>query len=179
MREEVIDNRVMSSLPGAVTVQEYLRTVYRPDCEYVDGAVLERNMGEKGHSKAQGGLYFYLHQRRGELGICVFVEQRIRISGTRYRVPDICVIAGPEPDEEIFTAPPFLCIEVLSPEDRMSRMQERIGDYLGAGVRYVWVVDPQSHRGWIYTAGQIQEAAGGVLRTQDPEIVVPLDAIFS
>lgn len=88
------------------------------------------------------------------------------------------MIAGREPDEEIFTAPPFLCIEVLSPEDRMSRMQERIADYLGADVRFVWVVDPQTHKGWIYTAGQIQEAADGVLRMQNPEIVVPLDAIF-
>jgi len=168
----------MSSVPIAVTVEEYLHTMYRPDCDYVDGIVLERNIGEKGHSKAQGKLLFYLHQRRDELGICVFVEQRIRISSTRYRVPDVCVIAGPEPDEEIFTAPPFLCIEVLSPEDRMSRMQERIADYLGAGVRFVWVVDPQSHKGWIYTAGQMQEASDGGLRTQDPEIVVPLDAIF-
>lgn len=169
----------MSSVPIAVTVEEYLHTMYRPDCDYVDGVVLERNMGEKGHSKAQRELLFYLHQRRGELGICVFLEQRIRISRTRYRVPDLCVIAGPEPDEEIFTAPPFLCIEVLSPEDRMSRMQERIADYLGAGVRFVWVADPQSHKGWIYTAGQFQEASDGVLRTQDPVIVVPLEAIFS
>lgn len=153
--------------------------MYRPDCDCVDGVVLERNIGEKAHSKAQGELLFSLHQRRSALGICVFVEQRIRISSTRYRVPDLCVIAGPEPDQEIFTSPPFLCIEVLSPEDRMSRMQERIADYLGAGVRYVWVVDPQSHKGWIYTPGQIQEAGDGVLRTQDPGIVVPLEAIFS
>ena len=36
-----------------VTVEEYLRTSYHPDCEYVDGEVLDRNVGRKRHSKVQ------------------------------------------------------------------------------------------------------------------------------
>jgi len=31
---------------AAISVEEYLSTVYDPDCEYVDGEVLQRNMGE-------------------------------------------------------------------------------------------------------------------------------------
>ena len=31
-----------------VSVEEYLRTSYRPDCDFVEGRVLERNVGEKG-----------------------------------------------------------------------------------------------------------------------------------
>jgi Uma2 family endonuclease len=169
----------MSASPLAIPVEEYLRTAFRPDCDYVDGTLIERNVGEKDHSKLQFALMLYLHQRRRELGIFVIQEQRLRISARRYRVPDLCVVAGPEPDEQIFTRPPFLCVEILSPEDRMSRMQERIDDYLSFGVRYVWVLDPQTYKAWIYTTKAIQEVRDGHLRTESPEIVVPMDEIFS
>jgi Uma2 family endonuclease len=120
----------MGALPTLISVDEYLHTVYEPDCDYVDGVVLERNVGEKDHSKAQLAILSYLWERSKRRSLFVIQSQRIRISATRYRVPDICVVAGPEPDEQIFTSPPFLCIEILSPEDRMSRMQRKIDDYL-------------------------------------------------
>jgi Uma2 family endonuclease len=93
-------------------------------------------------------------------------------------VPDVCVVLGPEPDEQIFTAPPFLCIEILSPEDRQSRMQERIDDYLRFGVRYVWLIDPYQRRAWIYTQDEIREVRDGLLRTANPEWIVPLAEVL-
>jgi len=36
-----------------VSVEEYLNTSYSPDCDYVDGEVLERNLGEREHSELQ------------------------------------------------------------------------------------------------------------------------------
>jgi Uma2 family endonuclease len=168
----------MSTLPVAVPVDEYLHTDYEPDCDYVDGELIERNAGEKDHNKLQGALFAHLYQHRRELGIFVVAEQRLRISPTKYRIPDICVVLGHEPDEQVFTEPPFLCVEVLSPEDRMSRMQIRIGDYFSFGVRYVWVIDPQSRKAWIYQPGQMREVLDGVLRTENPQIAVALDEIF-
>ena len=169
----------MSALPALVSVDEYLRTAYDPDCDYVDGVVLERNRGEKDHGKLQLELALYLRQRRDQWKIFVTLETRVQVSPTRFRVPDVCVFAGPEPDEQIFTHPPFLCVEILSPEDRMSRMQVKIADYLSFGVAYVWVIDPQTRRAWIYTSDVIREVRDGMLRTEGPEILVPLDALFS
>lgn len=168
----------MSALPALVSVDEYLRTVYKPDCDYVDGVVLERNVGEKSHAELQFTILLYLREHRREWGIYAIHETRVQISPTRFRVPDVCVFAGPEPQEQIFTQPPFLCIEILSPEDRMSRMQARIDDYLGFGVRYVWVIDPKSRRAWAYTPGAIREIRDGDLRTENPDIVVPLVDLF-
>jgi hypothetical protein len=43
-----------------------------------------------------------------------------------------------EPDESIFTEPPVLCIEILSPEDRMSRVMDVVQDYLSMGAPTHW-----------------------------------------
>jgi len=168
----------MGEITTLVSVDEYLHTAYRPDCDYVDGVLFERNVGEKDHGKAQTEILFYLRVRREQRNTFAIPEQRVQISATRYRVPDICVYAGPEPDEQIFTSPPFLCIENLSPEDRMSRMQQKIDDYLAFGVRYVWVVDPQTRKAWIYTSEGSREVRNGMLRTENPEISIPLAAVF-
>jgi Uma2 family endonuclease len=160
-----------------VPVEEYLATSYDPDCDYVDGELEDRNVGEKDHSKWQMALSSYMHVRRKQWGVSVFVEQRLRVSATRYRVPDICVTLG-EPEEQVFAGPPFLCVEILSPEDRAVRVQERIVDYLRFGVRYIWVIDPRSRVAVIYTNSTMQTVEDGVLRTSDPDIAVPLAEVF-
>src|SRR5262249_7469445 len=97
-----------------VPVEEYLRTTYEPDCDYVDGEVLERNVGERDHSKLQVELAYYFRSHARQLGIHVYSEQRIQVSPRRFRIPDICVVAGPEPQDQIFRTPPLICIEILS-----------------------------------------------------------------
>jgi Uma2 family endonuclease len=168
----------MDAPSALVPAEEYLHTVYEPDCDYVDGLLVDRNTGEKDHSKAQKELLFFLHERRKLWNLFPIQELRVQVSRTRYRVPDICVVVGPEPDEQILTRAPFLCIEVLSPEDRMSRMQQKIADYLKFGVSYVWVIDPQTRQAWIYTTGAMREVQDGMLRTESPELVVPLAELF-
>jgi Uma2 family endonuclease len=160
-----------------VTVEEYLRTSYDPDCEYVDGEVLDRNVGEKSHSKVQKRLMLLLAQREAELGIFVLQEWRMRTGDRRYRIPDFLVVVGTEPDEAVLSTPPFICVEILSPEDRMSRMLKKLSEYLAFGVRYVWVLDPDSKEALAYTAAGVEKVAT-VLRTENPAIEIPLDQIF-
>ena len=161
-----------------VSVEDYLATAYDPDCDYVDGEILERNFGEPEHGGLQAALTGWLYANRKRLGIHVFTETRVQVKPARFRIPDICVATGARPSERILTTPPFLCIEILSPEDRMSRMQERIDDYLAMGAGFVWVVDPASRRGWVHTSDAIREAKDGVLRTANPEIAVPIAELF-
>ena len=162
-----------------ISVEEYLRTSYRPDCDYVDGEVLERNVGETDHSWLQTMVSAYLVARRAQWGITVLVEQRVQVKATRFRIPDICVIQGPKPDEQILTKPPFVCIEILSPEDRWPRTQQRIDDYLAMGVPYIWVIDPVTKQAYSVTKEGTREISDGFLRTQDPPIEVPLAEILS
>ena len=160
-----------------VSVKEYLNTSYRPDREYVDGVVLERNLGERDHSRAQGRLYAFLYNREKELRIEVFPEQRVQVTSDRFRVPDICVVLGGT-QQQVFTTPPFLCIGILSKDDTMTDMLERVDDYLRFGVKYVWLVDPRTRRAYSYTEKGMHAVNDGILRTSDPDIEVPFAAIF-
>jgi Uma2 family endonuclease len=160
-----------------IPVEVYLTTVYRPDCDYVDGEVLERNLGGRKHSQIQMTLGAYLFARRKSLGIEVYPEQRVQVKLSRYRIPDLCVVLGAT-QEEIFTDPPFLCVEILSPDDRMPRVWERLRDYFEMGVPNVWVIDPENRVAHIATpSGDLHRAAES-LRTADPVLEVPLSEIF-
>lgn len=160
-----------------VPVSEYLSTGYRPDCEYLDGELLERNMGETDHSRLQMLLSRYLSNREKQWGITVLPEQRVQVKLNRYRVPDIVVVRGPLPSTPILHEPPFLCIEILARDDSMDDMQERIDDYLSMGVPHVWVVNPRNRRAFIYNSDCMREAKDGILRTLDPEIEVPMSGL--
>jgi Uma2 family endonuclease len=159
-----------------ISVSEYLHTSYRPDCDYVDGLVLERNVGEFQHADVQGAFVAYFRSNRKRWNIQAVPECRVQVAATRFRVPDICVILGQEEQEPILRKPPFICIEILSSEDRISRMQERVSDYFAFGVPYVWMVDPRNRKGFYCTPQGMTETQ--VFRTENPEIVVPLDEVF-
>lgn len=161
-----------------VSVAEYLSTSFRPDREYLDGMILERAVGERDHSRLQMRLSAYLFQREESLGIDVVVEQRVQVRPDRFRIPDICVLAHGTKPAPVYTEPPFLCVEILSKDDAMSGMLERIHDYLEFGVSYVWVIDPRTQRAWTYTRHEIREVTDAVLRTVNPDIAVPFADIF-
>ncbi len=129
-----------------IPIEDYLSSTCDPDCDYIDGHLEERNLGEWDHASLQMRISAFLYVRQDQWGIRVVPELRVRVSPTRFRIPDVCVVLG-EPNEQVLTKPPFLCIEILSPEDRMSRIQERIDDYLRMGVRYVWIFSPDRRAG--------------------------------
>jgi Uma2 family endonuclease len=129
-----------------VPVEAYLRTSYDPDMEYVDGTLLERHVGERKHSRLQLLLGAELALReQGKFH--TYTEQRVRVlPQPRYRVPDLCVMALPYQRESVFSHPPHLIIEILSPDDEPAEMLEKIADYLKFGVPHIWIPDPYRHR---------------------------------
>jgi Uma2 family endonuclease len=161
-----------------VSVQEYLAASFDPDRDYVDGEIQERNLGEQPHSLMQTSLAAFLFNRRTQWAIRVLTEQRVQVSPTRFRVPDVCVLPASASRDPIVRQAPFLCIEILSPEDRVSRLNERLSDYFQMGVRYVWVLDPLTRRAFCYTPGEMHEVLDGMLRTKGPDIEVPLEEVF-
>jgi Uma2 family endonuclease len=162
------------SVGTLISLEEYLRTSFRPDCDFVDGEVRERNLGKRRHGYAQGEIATWFNLRKRELTLQSLTELRMQVAPGRIRIPDVVVVRTPIPDEEVFTSPPYLCVEVMSPDDTVSAMQERLDEYLGFGVPNVWVIDPWKHRGWRVTSAGWAVASDGVMRSDDGQVAMPL-----
>lgn len=164
----------------AVPLEEYLSSSYSPDCDYVDGEVQERNVGEEWHSSVQSMIAAIFKANRAAWKLRSYTEQRIRVTETRFRIPDVCVVSAKEPMRGIVSTAPLLCVEVLSPEDRFSRVLEKVKDYVGMGVPNVWIVDPISRDIWTVT-----DQANPVLFLEDVLVLpgtpaaIPVAEIFA
>jgi Uma2 family endonuclease len=151
----------------AVPVDQYLRTTYHPDMEYVGGQLVERNVGEYDHSLLQSLLVMELGARKRERRFRVFTEQRVRVSDEpRYRIPDLCVKALPHEKNPILVRPD-LAIEIISPDDKPTEMLEKIADYQAAGIPHIWVADP-------YQRTVIEADQSGIRRPATLKLSTPL-----
>lgn len=166
--------------PGTlISVEDYLNTSYSPDCHFVSGMLVERHVGEKEQGRIQRALIRYLPRYRAD-GLETWPEQRIQITSDHYRVVDVCVTVG-EPDAQIFTDPPLVCIEILSRRDTLDQLQEVIDDYARIGVPYSWIINPRKRVAYIGSSGGFEKVPDRVLRTisPHPDLVIPLDELYS
>lgn len=129
--------------PWRMSEEEYLRTTFEPDADFVDGVIEERPMGEFDHSTWQEALQAWFRAHHAEWQLRARPELRCKVGPSRYRVPDVAVTPIGGPVEQIPVTPPVAVIEVLSPEDRLHRTVIKLGDYEGMGVRNVFLIDPE------------------------------------
>ncbi len=167
----------MATTTQPITIDKYLKTSHSPDCDYVDGELQERNLGELDHGEVQGALVEWFRKHGREWNLRTIPELRIRVSPTRVRVADVCLLARSEPTEQVPTRPPLAIIEVLSPEDRISRYEQRIDDYRNMGVRHIWIVDPQTRRGFDCSTGSWIETQS--FQIENSPIAVDVSVIFA
>lgn len=159
----------------ALSIAEYHETNYRPDREYIDGELRERNVGMRDHARVQALLGAWFVQHETEWSAFALTEQRVQVTPSRVRIPDV-LLTSTDPQTETLTRPPILVVEILSPDDTYSDTQERAQDYLNMGVKMVWVIDPRSRTGRMCKGDIWQEAR--ILRVPDTSIHADLDAIF-
>lgn len=152
----------MATMP--VSVEEYLHTRYEPDAEYVEGVIEERPMGENRHSEWQATLSYFFKLHRREWDIRARPEYRTKTGERRYRVPDFAVTDGSLIDEPVATAPPLIAIEILSPEDRISRLIVRLADFESMGVPAIYLIDPVDNSLLRFQDGRFKSADSVALR---------------
>ena len=162
-----------------VSVREYLAASYRPDCDYVDGRIEERNGCEYDHSYLQAMLAHLFLNHQEEWGVRPLPDVRIQVKATRFRVPDVTVIRSGTPREQILTHPPLLVIEILSPEDRLSRMTERTDEYLEFGIENIWIIDPARRLAYRVTRAGFELAPAGEITVAETPIRVVLSELFA
>jgi Uma2 family endonuclease len=167
-----------TAVSGLLSIEQYLNTTYRPDVDYVDGAIEERNLGDTDHSKLQGELYFLLRSRQRAWSVLILPEVRVQVSPTRFRIPDVCVVREGGADDPIVTEAPLLCIEVLSPRDSVAAMRRRAQDYFDMGVPEVWIFDPQTRVAHACTTDLMIEHTDGLLQLEGTEIEISIEEAF-
>src|SRR5262245_57523143 len=138
------------------------------DCKYelVDGEILRLSPGGSRHStvcaKLLTRLSVFVSER--QLGTVLEGQAGFRLPGGNVRAPDVSFVAAmrssaeADPDDFVGT-PPDLAVEVLSPSDRPRYILDKVGEYLEAGVRLVWVIDPRRGTAVIHRSlGEAREA---------------------
>jgi Uma2 family endonuclease len=156
-----------------MSVEEYLNYSSKPNCEYIDGVLRPKSMATGLHGLIQIILGMLLYRQGVETGS----EITVRLTPTRFLVPDI--IAADSIADSYQTEPVTLCVEILSPKDRLGETLAKCEEYHAWGVPYCWVIDPVKQTAWEYAAGcePSKIAAGGTLRAG--KLTVELTELFS
>ena len=152
------------ALPLTVSVEDYLGSPAEYEhCEWVDGRVEPLTVGSKKHSRFQtlASKYlvdYFLEHPIGYVGS--ELHCKLRIGGhSRYRLPDLAVVLGDEdPDEAYLNRAPDLAVEIRSPEDSITWLLKKSGEYFANGSKLVWLVLPEEESVWVVTAGGKLEA---------------------
>jgi len=151
-----------------VSAEQYLHTSFEHDAEFVGGRIVERPVPTWEHACMQGFLIEELRAIGRRLGLFAVPEQRVQTRPDRFRVPDVCVLSEKpegEPGRRFVTRPPFLCVEILSPEDTAVETLDKVREYLSFGVSWVWVVDPVSRTGQVHGVSSVASVKDGVFST--------------
>jgi Uma2 family endonuclease len=140
-----------------VTVEKYLCTSFDgPDREFVDGDIVERNAGDKQHSRVQGRMVVLFSLCGKTTPLFCYPELRIKLSAARYRVPDVAVFSPSEPVEDVPSTPPLIAVEIVSPDDRHSDIIGKLEEYRAWGIPHVWLIDPRLRKIYVYTQAGLQ-----------------------
>lgn len=162
-----------------VSVEQYLSTVYEHDCEYVDGFVEERDLGEFEHSFLQLFLGSIFVTHRVAWGVVAVSEQRIQLQPRRFRVPDLAILRAGTPRERVLTRPPLLVVEIQSPEDTLSRTTAKALEYRAFGIEHVWVIDPYARVAYRGTDQGLELVHSGELTIPGTPIRIAAEELFA
>jgi len=162
-----------------VSVEEYLSTVYEHDCEFVDGVIDERDLGEFEHAYVQGLLVTLFNNHRRDWGVYALPEQRVQTQKTHFRVPDVAVLREGSIREPILTHPPLLAIEVQSYDQSLRFTEAKAIEYLAFGIEHVWVVDPYARVAYRGTPDGLELVRDGELSIPGTPIHLSAQELFA
>jgi Uma2 family endonuclease len=101
------------------------------------------------------------------------------VGENRVRICDIAMVQANLPDEQVGTTPPVICVEVMSPEDHLSRAITVLSDYRTLGVPNIWLIDPQERLAYTYGPGGLEQQQDLVLRALGTEIALDVNDLFA
>ena len=165
----------MTAVRTLLTAEEFLQMPDPGDgrrYELLDGALVELTPpgGEHGWIMVNFGYYLKLYSMSDEGGLVLGGDPGIllRHDPDRVRAPDLCCfrrerIPGGRPPRGYLEVIPDLVVEVISPGDRAGEIQQKVEEWLAAGVRLVWLAYPVTRTVIVYDGS----SAARILREGD------------
>jgi Uma2 family endonuclease len=150
----------MATTAAFVSLDEYLNTTYEPDMEFVDGVLVERNVGTPSHGELQAIVASFLLRYRKSNKIKVFTETRLRMDASRHRIPDVMVLEIPYQKGKVISDIPAITVEIKNPDDSFDDIVEKCFEYEALGVRNILVMDPDKRRAWLYEQNNLRRLTG-------------------
>ena len=173
----------MASSTASVSLDEYLRTVYEPDMEFVDGVLVRRNVGTQRHALLQLIVGSYLRGFRHSHRIQIFTEARLLVDAksNRYRIPDVLVLELPYKKGKVVTDVPVIVIEIKSPDDTFDDIVEKCFEYERLGVPHILVMDPDHQRAFAFEHSTLRLLTGtsASLNVKQMTLEFPFAEMFS
>lgn len=166
-----------SAIPLPISMSEYLRSSYEPDCDYVDGIIEQRNAGSPEQVSVERALMKQIEQHTGEWGVRAVCDTRVQTSASHVRVADIALLTPDNRQEKVIESPPVAVIEILSRGDNVPRHTERLEDFRRMGVKNLWAVDPVARKGLDASSGEWRET--GSFAVPESSIRIDLAAVFA
>jgi Uma2 family endonuclease len=146
-----------------MSADEFLEFVQRPEnenrCfELVRGEVIELPSPTKIHGRVciNAGFLLESYVRQRGYGYITGNDAGTLLERDpdTVRGPDVALFEDANSFQELHpkygNVPPILAVEVLSPSDKMPQVLRKINDYLGNGVKLVWLVDPEESSVWVF-----------------------------
>ncbi|MFN7936901.1 MAG: Uma2 family endonuclease [Bryobacteraceae bacterium] len=139
---------------AALTEEAYLRTSFPDlDREFRDGAVVERSLPDWFHSRTQIRLVRFFGDKEQSLNIQAAPELRVKLRTGRHAIPDVSIFWPAEPAGSVPDRLPLIAVEIISPDDRIADVMEKLREYTAAGIAHVWLLDPRNRRLYLYRGG--------------------------
>jgi Uma2 family endonuclease len=174
------EHSYVPAMPALMTADELLQT-HIPDkhVELVRGVLVVREPPGLLHGRIAVELARRLanHAETDRLGR-VYVESGFKLASDpdTVRGPDVAFVSQSRLPDPMATGfgdlAPDLVAEILSPGDRPGEVLAKVGDWLSAGARLVWVLDPERRLARVYR-GDGTEALLTADDTLDGEDVLP------
>jgi len=129
----------------SITLEEFLANDYK-SYEYAKGELVSMPPPTMEHGRISSNIHFLLsaHVRQHQLGKIYIAETTFQV-GESGRKPDVAFVSKahiPENERQASPIPPDLAIEVVSPTDKVYDVTEKALEYLDAGTKMVWVIEP-------------------------------------
>ncbi len=136
---------------AGISVEQYLRTGWRPDRELIGGQLKQKPLPSRLHSFVQVmlGHWFSLHM--DEWGLTPMSEVRTKVTAENVRLPDLAVALGGFSPGKALTEPPLIAIEILSDSDTLADHRDRASDLAKMGVPNIWLIDAEKRSAFVWS----------------------------